>query len=379
MPVDKNDPRSFEHALECRILHGLSLEWELALWNVAAHIRSQLKKPLFSLDDRRRRLGSWSPEKKVISLNRQFVREYPWAAVRNVLHHEMAHQIADEVFDGGSETAHGQSFQRACRYLRIDARASASYTTLDDMAATGGNAPEDRTVVRIRKLLALAKSQNPHEAEAAMLKAHELLAKYHVDLLLLETKRDYVSRLISKPALRHTREKYLLASLLQDYYFVQGIWVSAFVLDRGKMGRALEVSGSEQDVDMAAYVYSFVLNFIDRQWAAYRRGASRPLRKIDFSVGIVAGFKEKLDAQKERLKKVASTYALIEREDPCLTQYMATKYPRTYQVNHKSFLQDPAVLSDGMDIGRKLIISKGITETTAAGRLLPMRRRKHPA
>lgn len=376
MSVNKNDTQLFESALECRILHGLSLEWEMALCDVDAFIRCQVKKPLFSLHDRRRRLGSWSPEKKEISLNRQFVREYPWAAVRNVLHHEMAHQIADEVFEGGGETAHGQSFQRACRYLRIDTRASASYSTLDDMAATGLSAPEDRMVVRIRKLLALAQSQNPHEAEAAMLKAHELLAKYHVDLLLLETKRDYVSCLISKPALRHTREKYLLASLLQDYYFVQGIWVPAYVVDRGKMGRALEVSGSAQDVDMAAYVYSFVLNFINRQWVVYRRGAARPRRKIDFAVGVVVGFREKLDAQKERLKTTASTYALIEREDPDLTQYMATKYPRTCSVSHKSFLQDPAVLSDGMDIGRKLVISKGITEATAGGRLLPTPRRR---
>jgi hypothetical protein len=377
----KPDPDiSIETALERRILHGLALEWDIALWYLDAAVRQRAQKPTFSLRNMGHRLGTWSLNRKEISLDRQFVMTHPWAAVREVLHHEMAHQIADEVLGGQDETAHGPLFRQACRYLRIDSAATANYAGLTDSPPATPDYCEDRVLSRIRKLLSLAKSQNAHEADAAMLKAHELIAKYHVDLLRLEIKRSYVSRLVSTPELRHTREKYQLASLLQTFYFVQGIWVPAYVIEKGKMGRALEISGTARDVDLAAYVYDFVLGFIESQWRIYSRGGShRRRRKIDFAVGVVAGFHEKLNSQKKHLIQTESTYALMEREDPCLKNFMAYKHPRTARVHHKPMLPDRGVLTDGIEIGRKLVVFRGIAEKKHGMERLPMPEKKVPA
>jgi hypothetical protein len=362
-----------EATLERRILRGLALEWEIALWHLDATTRKRAQKPTLSLRNMGRCLGTWSLNRKEISLNRQFVMTHPWAAVREVLHHEMAHQIADEVLGGQDETAHGPLFREACRCLRIDSAATATYSGLLDSPQAGADSDEDRVLIRIRKLLALAKSQNAHEADAAMLKAHELIAKYHVDLLRLEIKRSYVSRLVSTPELRHTREKYQLAALLQAFYFVQGIWVPVFVIEKGKMGRALEISGTARDVDLAAYVYDFVLGFIDSQWQIYSRGGShRRQRKIDFAVGVVAGFHDKLNSQKKHLIQTASSYALIEREDPCLKNFMAYKHPRTARFHHKPMMPDREILRDGIEIGRKLVVFRGITEKKQGLERLPM-------
>lgn len=369
-----------EAALERRILHGLALEWDIALWHLDAAVRERAQKPTFSLRDMGRHLGTWSFNRKEISLNRKFVMAHPWAAVREVLHHEMAHQIADEALGGQDETAHGPLFRQACRCLRIDSAATANYAGLLDSPHAGAIISEDRVLIRIRKLLALAKSQNAYEADAAMLKAHELIAKYHVDLLLLETKLSYISRLVSTPELRHTREKYQLASLLQTFYFVQGIWVPVYVIEKGRMGRALEISGTTQDVDLAAYVYDFVLGFIDSQWRIYsRNGAHSRQRKIDFAVGVVAGFHDKLTSQKKHLLQTESTYALIEREDPCLKNFMAYKHPRTARVHHRPIMPDCGVLTDGIEIGRKLVVFRGITEKKHGMERLPMPEKRAPA
>jgi hypothetical protein len=373
MSIKQDETTPIETALERRMLHGLSLEWDIAMWHLEPAVRERLLKPGFSLRDMERRLGTWSLNRNEISLSRQFVKSHPWAAVREVLHHEMAHQIADEVFGGQEETAHGSLFKEACRYLRIDSAATANYLGLHDSPIGGQDSCEDRVLARIRKLLALAKSQNAHEAEAAMLKAHELIAKYHVDLFLLETKRSYVSRLVSTPELRHTREKYQLSSLLQEFYFVQGIWVPVYVIEKGKMGRALEISGTAQDVDLAAYVYDFVIGFINSQWRIYsRNNASRGQRKIDFAIGVLAGFRGKLDLQKKHLVQTESTYALIEREDPRLVTYMAYKHPRTTRVHHRPMMQDSKILADGIEIGRKLVVFKGIAEKKQGTQRLPM-------
>ena len=113
-------------------------------------------------------------------------------------------------------------------------------------------------MLRIKKLMALAQSQNQHEAEAAMAKAHQLIGKYNVDLLTHEENRDFVSVFVGKPALRHFREEYALARLLTDFYFVFGIWMPAYVVDKGKMGSVLEISGTVQNTKIAHYVYDFV-------------------------------------------------------------------------------------------------------------------------
>lgn len=373
MHLPQDETGTIEAALERRILHGLALEWDIALWHLEAAVRERVLKPTLSLRDMGRRLGTWSFNRKEISLNRQFVVNHPWAAVREVLHHEMAHQIADEALGGQDETAHGPLFRQACRYLRIDSTATASYTALGNTPIAGQNSREDRILIRIRKLLALAKSQNAHEADAAMLKAHALIAKYHVDLMQLETKRAYVSRLVSTPALRHTRDKYQLASLLQAFYFVQGIWVPVYVVEKGRIGRALEICGTAQDVDLAAYVYDFVSGFIDSRWRVYsNNGACGHRQKIDFAVGVVSGFRDKLEAQKRHLIQKESTFALIEREDPRLRDFMAFRHPRTNRVHHRPMIQDPEILADGIEIGRKLVVFRGITEKKHAPERLPI-------
>jgi len=349
--------------LERRILHGLSLEWELALWRLEPRYRSKLRKPLFGLNDRGRRMGGWHAERREISLERHFAVTCSWAALRAVLHHEMAHQMADELFDGRRESPHGPSFRRACRCLRIDSSASGQYQPVGKAHPGAQTDPEDRILIRIQKLMALAQSQNAHEAEAAMLKAHRLIARYHIDLIQLEEKRGFVTRLISSPAVRHSREKYTLAGLLQDYYFVQGIWVSAYVLDRGRVGRALEISGMTKDVELAAYVFDFVLGYIERRWRAYRRETpGRGVRKVDFAEGVVAGFRETLERQKRHLADTEPAYALVLKEDAELTAYMKHVYPSTGRIYHGEILQDDEVFSDGVEAGRGLVISKGVME-----------------
>ena len=72
--------------LEHRILHGLLCEWETARWVLSSAHKKMLTKPLFSLK-KMQNLGYWSRPKREICLNRQFVLNHPWDAVREVLLH----------------------------------------------------------------------------------------------------------------------------------------------------------------------------------------------------------------------------------------------------------------------------------------------------
>jgi len=348
--------------LERRTLRGLACEWETALWVLDTAHRTLIRKPLFSLKSMTNRLGYWSGKMREICLSRDLVFNHPWDAVREVLIHEMAHQFAEEVLGAHHEPAHGATFQRACHLLRANPKASTNYRPLDERVQGGTSDPKDKIMLRVKKLMALATSQNLHEAESAMAKAHALVARYNLELIVNEEKRHYVSVFLGPPSLRHPREDYHLARLLQDFYFVHGIWVSAFVLEKNKMGRVLEITGTRQNVTLAVYVHDYVTRFIDSQWSAYNKekGLNR-YRKTDYAVGIIEGFSSKLKARQKPREKAHLKFALIRLEDPLLKKHIAHRYPNTVNVAKRASSQDDDVFRHGIDVGKKLVIAKGVS------------------
>ncbi|MEW6441022.1 MAG: DUF2786 domain-containing protein, partial [bacterium] len=359
---------------ERRLLRGLAFEWEAALWVLRLPHRQAMRRPLFSLGDMKKRWGVWDRERREISISRDLVHGHSWDSVREVLHHEMAHQLADEVLGSDGQPAHGPAFQQACRLLRANPRASASWQPLDERILRQGTSGPAKRLVRVKKLLALAESPDRHEAEAAMAKAHELMARYNLDLVEQRLPRDFVTAFAGKPRIRHPAEDYHLANLLQEFYFVRCMWVPAYVLDRDRSGRVLEISGTPQNVRLAGYVFDFVRGFVECQWSAYNRERKlHRARRTDFAIGILRGFRSRLIAQQQE-RAAAGTgkgAALIVLKDPLLEEHMAYMYPRVTTVRRGPSRQDRRVLDAGFRAGQELVIHQGIEERGGArGRLL---------
>jgi len=363
----KNSGKSKEnqarHELERRILHGMACEWQAALLNLELTKRQRMRRPLFAIKDMQTRWGNWSQEKREISLSRQLVLNYPWDSIRDVLLHETAHQIAQQLFGASMQRAHGPAFKQACEVLRIHPAASAAYQPLQDRFLQDHSSNYDKRMLRIKKLLALAESKNRFEADAAMTKAHELIARHNIELNRQEDRRQFISIFIGPPALRHPREDYHLANLLQDYYFISGIWVSAYVIKKAKMGRVLEISGTVQNLKIAEYVHDFIVQFIDAQWRKYNhKKRLNRFRKTDFAVGIIEGFRDKLESSVVKKKTKKDIFALIQKGDPQLEKYFKFKYPHTASVKKTAHHQDARIIRDGKKVGKTLVIARGICE-----------------
>jgi hypothetical protein len=371
MSEQKKKRIMIQEELERRILHGISCEWDMAAGELSPSYQETLYKPVLSLWDLKRKWGYWSGEKNEICLSRNLVLNHSWDAVREVLLHEIAHQFAEQVLGSISEPPHGQSFERACYLLRANPKASGNYIPLDERVLDDSLSREDKVMSRIRKLMALAQSKNRHEAEAAMAKAHEFIKKHNVDLLARDENRDFVSLFVGKPALRHFREHYLPCKLLQDFYFVFGIWVPAYVLDKCKMGRVFEITGTVQNVRIASYVHDLVQRYIDRNWEKYNegKGLSR-YRKTDFAVGIIEGFHSKLKSQADKKGGSGEELALVEIEDAQLREYIRHRYPRIKRISGKLSNVDLSVQQDGRRIGKELVIHKGIEDKLTKGKRL---------
>lgn len=366
-----------QQALERRILNGLIAEWERAVndlrWARRGPTISLPPQPGFMLEEMKP-LGRWNSAERMISLNREFVLAHPWDAVVDVLKHEIAHQLVTQALGAPPEPPHGPVFQYACRLLRADPRPSSEYQSLHEYIREGKATEADRILEKVNKLLALAQSSSEHEAREAMRKAHSLMHSYNLGCLEQRTARRYFSIFLGKPSLRHTPVESWMGCLLREYYFVETIWVQAYVLEKDRMGNVLEISGTSENLAMAEYVFSFVNRYIDQAWDEYRRlkKVSGKRRQTDFAVGVIKGFRESL-AQDEREKVApANSSALVRARDTDLQGYFRFRFPRISTRGGSSRQIDQETTDAGMELGRKLKIHRGIHEASSGPvRLLP--------
>jgi hypothetical protein len=49
------------------------------------------------------------------------------------------------------------------------------------------------------------------------------------------------------------------------------MWIQAWVLEKARMGRVLEISGTRKNVRIAEYIHTAICRYIDGAWADYRR------------------------------------------------------------------------------------------------------------
>jgi hypothetical protein len=277
----------------------------------------------------------------------------------------MAHQVADEVFGADHQAPHGDRFQHACALLQANPAASGACLTLEERLRLGAVSRRDAMMDRIDKLMSLAQSSHRHEAEAAMLKAHELIAKYHLRHVENGTSRHFVSAFVGEPALRHHQDEYEMANLLQDCYFVQGIWVRAFVVSKGKPGRVLEISGTPKNVSLARHAHAVLTRTIKSEWGTYKTDRRVPARaRLDFALGIIEGFRQKMDRQVRQLSTHPDTRALIRIRDVQLETYFRLRYPRTRTFSRTSRQRCADAEAAGKEIGRRLTISKAVENNT---------------
>jgi hypothetical protein len=141
-------------------------------------------------------------------------------------------------------------------------------------------------------------------------------------------------------------------------------------MGKRKMGRVLEISGTVLSVRIAHYVYDFVKQFINSKWEEYNKnkGLNRH-RKTDFAVGVIDGFRHKVESRKEK-KRGGDKHALVKIDDAMLKEYIGYKYPRLTSTGMRALRRDRKVLNDGISAGKRLMIPEGITEKRKGKTLL---------
>jgi hypothetical protein len=351
-----------ETALETALLRELGATWAELAHN---HFRGALRPPALVLSDGMRRLGAWDRATRTISLSRTLVFQHSWGAVREVLKHELAHQYVDEALKIHDETAHGPAFADVCRARGIDASASGL------PAGTDGPASGGKPILRrIMRLLALCRSPNVHEAEAAMNESRRLMLLHNLDAVV--TAADgYTFRQVGAVKARSDASARILAGILGRHFFVSVIWVPSYLAATGRRGHVLELCGTAANLDVAAYVHAFLHDTAERLWRAHKSalGIRSDRERRRFVAGVMTGVGEKLAAGERQSRQEG----LIVHADAGREAYLRRRYPRR-ATRSAATLARTAAYEQGREAGRRIELQRPVAPAHAAPRMLPPRR-----
>lgn len=318
----------------------------------------KLRMPVLVLSETTQRLGRWVSATRTLELSRTLVCERPWLEVLSVLEHEMAHQYVDEVLGVRDEPPHGPTFQRVCAERGIDARAAGAPRPA---AADPGTA---RVTDRIRKLLALAGSENQHEAELAMQKAHELMLRHNIEQAA--TVQSYEVRHVGEPHRRASPVELEIMGLISEHFFVEVIRVPVYVPRTGENAYAFEVIGTPENVAMAEHVFAFLLATADRLWQE-NRGDARVRSGRDrfaYQCGVIRGFRDKLVGE----RRVLAGEGLVWVGDGNLAAFYRARHPRV--THRRRQYRRTRAEAAGREAGRTVVLHKPVTSSGSRGRLL---------
>ncbi len=303
----------------------LASNWEsLALHELYSEYAQTLKQhnvrlrpAALEVADSDRYWGQWIAQARIIRLSRRLLMSHPWPSVVGILRHEMAHQCVDEAPEqlvlskeprdsasnfSGHHMPHGELFRRACEKLGVPqefTKATINLTDYNlDWRTDSRDEATEKMLERVRKLLALATSQNEHEALLAMNRVREIYAKYH--LHGLNTDRPcFVHSYLLEGRKRFEAHERKIVGLLVGHFFVQAIYTQPYHLASGEHRKCIELIGTRENVLMAEYVFWFLIQQTDamateRPEIDLRHKSFSRIARKSYRLGILDGFGQKL-------------------------------------------------------------------------------------
>lgn len=336
-------------------LHRAWLARLLGHWHVLnqTKLSGALRPAVLVVDDRSEaRLGYWNAATRTIGIAESHIWNQPWDDVLQTLAHEVAHQYVSEVLRVHDQTAHGHAFAAACQKLGIRAAATAS-------GPGAAQSEADRILDKVQKLLALAASDNVHEAERAMTAANTLLLKYNLSMGDVPVHKDYDWKRVGPSFAAIPLVDKLVAGVLSAFFFVDCLWVGVYNARTDRDERQLELMGTATNLALAEYVHAFVHRATEQLWRKQAKTLTvRDARaKREFQAGVILGFRDKL--QTERQGNAAR--GLVWVGDPGLTAFTQTRYPATRSLGGGG-IRLTSAHEAGLAAGRDLTIHKGVQD-----------------
>ena len=283
-------------------------------------------------------LGYFKPELFEIGINKIFITET--AELKNTLRHELVHYLC---WIYHKDLTHGMQFRNLCENFGYGKEVWSSKTTLLEKKQ------DNKIAFKVKKLLALSKSPNVHEAQAALLKANALLIKHSIAPMVDADMA--LKRVLS--GVRSTPKWDAISKILRTFNVYP-------VVNKGNHSAYLEVFGCRLAVSTAEYVAHFLDHELERLWKLDKTFSST-IERNSFFDGIADGYLKKIKPiQKPHKKELALISNALEAN-------LWMPYPHLSKTSaHRKRSKDAFKM--GTKLGKKFTIRPGVEKKP--GRLL---------
>lgn len=308
------------------------------------------------------RLGYFDSRTYELGLSKKLMYTAHDRVLKNVIRHELAHFWAYIIY--GPHVMHGQEFKEICRQFNWDDDVEKAYSNIEfENEKIEGDLKTQKLLERLKKLLALSSSDNPHERELATLKANELLLEHNLDMTRAHNQNDetvYVKRVLE--ATRKQTKHVAIYEILKTFF------VSP-VFNHGRGIFYLEVIGDKTSVELAEYVAHFLDHELEVMWKEVKKknpSFKTVAAKNSFMRGVSKGYVEKIEAQK---RKSAQSFELVLIEKN-LQAKLKTVYSRIGHSSMSAGSHHSGANAAGIESGRNLSIKPGISSGKKGAPLL---------
>lgn len=301
---------------------------------------------LFGVLDEKK-LGLFLTENQVIILSEELLNA-PYEHTLSVALHECAHA---REFQLTGSTAHDEEFRAICRQLGIG----------DGYEKAILKKQHDRSVLeKIRKLEALSASPFEAEAQAALLKARQLMAENHI-----QTSGEAEDELIYETDLyeggRIYKKQISLAQMVQK---ITGCYPVSI---HNEAFTGIRAYGSRDELEVASYLWDCLEKSIDRALSEKRAGNPWLFQgqqgTSNFYLGVLSAISEKYSAKEEE----GNTTALVRISDENALKAKRLVFPETrLSARRMKYRRNDAVYNEGRSYGSHLEIRKGVKEKRRA-------------
>lgn len=230
--------------------------------------------------------------------------------------------------------------------------------------------PSDAIIEKIQKLLALANSDNEHEAKNATRMANELLLKYNLDLQQIsDHQNEYVVFDAEDTGLTLKSHQKMIAQILMNFFFVKVMIMknhsgyssgeySSYKGPRAQYKKTFQLIGTKANCQIASYIFSFLNTAYPKAFQDYydRNASVEKSHRDSYYKGLTIGIMEVLEATKF---KIEEERGLVVKSDPKLDEFVKNRSSGSYG-SHSHSRTNQEAYQKGIEDGAKMQLRKPI-------------------
>lgn len=237
---------------------------------------------------------------------------------------------------------------------------------------------QDATILKIKKLLALSRSSNEHEAALAASRAQELLFKHKIEMATVESAIDpkhVTNNAVSETfdyAPKGKRNQAWRTKLLNSV--AMNNFCKVVIIGGGELKNSC-IIGTKSDIEIVTYLFSYLTCEIDRLAKDSGKRARERFMKtgehvdpfrwyMSFCDGAQTEVHWKLVEQrmKDERDTPTETMALVKRDDQQAEDKMNQMFPSLRKMKTTAASRDYQANSEGHAAGKDISLRRGLGE-----------------